>query len=70
MPAQEGNRRNFKQSESCRGGSTGNQGNKARQSQGQGKEQGQGQGQGRGKGQSCNGKSGGGQRRGQGNEGR
>ena len=68
MPAQEGNRRNFKQSESCRGGDTGNQGNRARQSQGQGK--GQGQGQGRGKGQSCNGKSGGGQRRGQGNEGR
>ncbi len=60
MPAQEGNRRNFKQSESCRGGSTGNQANRARQSQGQG----------RGKGQSCNGKSGGGQRRGQGNEGR
>ena len=66
MPVQEGNRRNFKQSGSCRGDSTGNQGTRARQGQGKGK----GQGQGRGKGQFCNGKSWGGQQRGNANEGR
>jgi hypothetical protein len=68
MPAKEGNRRNFRQSGSSRGDSTGNQANRARQGQGQGKSQGQGQG--RGKGQFCNGKSWGGQQRGQSNEGR